>query len=56
MLTAGRTGNILLLHKILHLLLAPGINALVQGNSVFSAIILNELVCTETLMALLTVH
>ncbi len=56
MFAAGRTGNLLLLDKLLHLLLREGVNRLVQRDAILPSIILNEFVCAETLMTLLAVH
>ncbi len=56
MFAAGRTGNLLLLDKLLHLLLREGVNRLVQRDAILPSIILNEFVCTETFMTLLAVH
>ena len=56
MLAAGRAGNIMLLDEILHLFLAPCVYTAFDGNAVLLAEILDQFVCTETLVAFLTIH
>ena len=56
MLSAGRTRNLVFLDKRSHLLLSPGIHRSFQGDPLFLTEILDQLIRTETLMALFTVH
>ena len=56
MLAAGRTRNFVILDEVHHLLLGPCIYASFDRNVMLSAEILDQLVCTETLVAFLTVH
>ena len=46
----------MLFNEFHHLLLRPGVYASLNGDSMFLAVILDQLVRAETLMALLTVH
>ena len=55
-LAAGRTADIVLLHKGLHLRLAHSVHAVAQVEAVLLAPVLNDLVGAEALLALLTVH
>ena len=56
MLAAGRARYVVLVDEIGHLLLRKCIDRLWQLNALLLTVILDQLVCTETLMALLTVH
>ena len=56
MLSTGRTWHAVLRDEILHLLIAPSIHAAVKLNAVLLSKLLNELISTETLMTLLTIH
>ena len=55
-LAAGGAGDLMLLDEVHHLLLAPGVHAALQGDALLLAVILDELIRPETLVALLTVH
>ena len=56
MLAAGRTGNIVLLDKMLHFLLGISVDRPAQINPIFLRIVFDDLVCAKTLLTLLTVH
>ena len=57
MFSAGRTRNLMLLDEVLHLFLGPCVYAAAFNfNSLFLTEVFNQLICTETLMTLLTVH
>ena len=56
MLTAGRTWNIVLCDELLHLLMAPSINTVSNVDAVLMRIILDDFICTETLVTFFTVH
>ena len=56
MFAAGGAGNLVLVDEALHLFLAPGIHGILQLDIVVCTEVLDKLVCTETLMAFLTVH
>ena len=56
MLSAARARNLLLYHEFLHLFLGPSIYGALQRNTVFLAEILDNLISTETLLTLLTIH
>ena len=55
-LAAGGAGDIVLLYELLHLGMTVGIDGLGQLKAVLFAPVLNDLVCTETLVALTAVH
>ena len=55
-LAAGGAGDVMLLHKLLHLGLAEGVHALAQVEAVFLAPVLDDLVGAKALLALLAVH
>ena len=56
MLATGRTWDILLIDEILHLLLAPRIDRAFKLILVLSTPVLDKLIRSETLMALLAIH
>ena len=56
MLTAGGTGDLMLVDVRFHLCLGEGIHGLFQRNTVFGAVVLNELVCTEAFVAFAAIH
>jgi len=57
MFSAGRTRNLMLLDEVLHLFLGPCVyTAAFDFNAFFLAEVFDQLVCTETLVALFTVH
>ena len=51
-----RQFNLMFFNKIFHLLLCPCIYAAFQLNIVLCTVIFNHFICTETLMAFLTIH
>ena len=55
-LAAGGAGDVVLLHKLLHLRLAHGVHAVAQVEAVLLAPVLDDLVGPEALLALLAVH
>ena len=55
-LAAGGAGDVVVLNKVLHFLLAEGIDGLLEGNTLLSTPVLNKLVGTETLLALTAIH
>ena len=44
MLSAGRTGNVVVIYELLHLLLGISINGLFKGNALFLCKVFDELV------------
>ena len=56
MLTAGRTRNLMLLDEAFHLLVGPAVCRAADVDPVLSRIILDQLIGSETLVALLTIH
>ena len=56
MLAAGRAGNLIIFDKLHHLFLTPAVYRASQINIVLLRIIFDDLICTETLVAFLTVH
>ena len=56
MLAAGRAGNLVLIDELLHLGLAQRVNALAEVEVILVAPVLDDLVGTEALLALLAVH
>ena len=56
MLTAGRTWNLMLLDEGFHLFLRHRIRGTTDIDTVRLCEVLDQLICTETLVALLTVH
>ena len=56
MLAAGGAGDVVLLHKLLHLGLAHGVHAVAQVKAVLLAPILDDLVGAEAFLTLLAVH
>ena len=56
MAPAGGAGDVVLLHKFLHLRLAQGVHGLAQVEAVLLAPALDDLVRPEPLLALLAVH
>ena len=50
MLSAGRTGDVVLVNISLHLLLAPGVHRTLDLDAVFLIVILDQLVGAETLL------
>ncbi len=55
-LAAGGAGDVLLLHKVLHLLLGEGVDGLAELKAVLVAPVLDQLIGAEALLALLAVH
>ena len=55
-LAAGGAGEVVLLHKVLHLLLGEGVDGLAELKAVLVAPVLDEFVGAEALLALLAVH
>ena len=55
-LAAGRAGNLVLIDELLHLGLAQRVNALAEVEVILVAPVLDDLVGTEALLALLAVH
>ena len=53
---AGRAGDLMFLDILLHLLVAPAVDAVRKLQAIFFCIILDHLVSAETLMALFTIH
>ena len=56
MFAAGGTGNAVLFNKALHFGLCKGVYRLGQGHTLLPAPVLDQLVCTEALMALSAIH
>ena len=56
MLSARRTGNIMILYKIFHLFLRERIDRFLQSDIFLCTVIFDHLIGAETLMAFLTVH
>ena len=56
MFTTARTSYLVFFDEVHHLLLGPCIYASLNGNVMLCTKVLNELICTETLVALFTVH
>ena len=56
MFAAAWAGNLMLFDKFHHLFLRPGIYASFNLDPMLCTVVLDQLICTETLMALLTVH
>ncbi len=55
MAATGRAGNLMLINKLFHFIIAPAIHSCL-GHIVLCNIILNQFICTETLLAFLTIH
>ena len=55
-LAAAGAGDVVLLHKVLHLLLGEGVDGLAELKAVLVAPVLDEFVGAEALLALLAVH
>ena len=55
-LAAGGAGDVMLLHELLHLRLGEGVDGLGQVHALLVAVVLNELVRPEALVALAAVH
>ena len=56
MLSAGRTGDIVVFNEILHFLLRKSVNRLRKSNAVFGGPIFNKLVGAETLFTFAAIH
>ena len=56
MLAACWTADILLINKLNHLLVGPAINRAIQFNTVILTEILDQLICSESLMTFFTIH
>ena len=56
MLAAGRTGHVVLLDKILHLLLGIGVDGPAQIDVILLRIVLNDFIRAEPLLTFLTIH
>ena len=56
MFTTARTSYLVFFDEVHHLLLGPCIYASLNGNVMLCTKVLNEFICTETLVALFTVH
>ena len=55
-LSAGRARDLMFFNKGSHLLLGPSVHRAFQLDPFFFAVVFDQFICTETLMALLAVH
>ena len=56
MFAASRTGNVMFLDKIFHLLLAPAVHGTVKRHALLCNIVFYDLIRTESFMTFLTIH